>query len=748
MTSNWRISEDPAAMADERYENPVPSRQYLHDHLAKRGVLISADTLASELGIKAEDARIGLTRRLHAMERDGQLLCNRAGEFGLVDKIDLIRGVVISHRDGYGFLRPDEGGEDLFLSLRTMRAVMHGDRVLVRLATDTHQQRAEAKLVEVLERNTTEVVGRFFRERGTGFVYPDRRELHQDVLIAGGSEGGAEDGQIVVARLIEQPSSRSRAVGEVVQILGEEMAPGLEIEVAIRAHGIPHEWPAQVLSEVSGYGNSISRGESPTRTDLTALPLVTIDGADAKDFDDAVYCKATPKGWRLWVAIADVASYVQPRTALDGEARARGNSTYFPGEVVPMLPEVLSNGLCSLNPDQERLSMVCEMLVNQQGEVYRSRFYEAVICSHARLTYDEVADAVQHRHVEARDALAERINDLDGLYALYHAFAGARLRRGCIEFESNETQIVFGTDRKIERLLPVVRNDAHRIIEECMIAANVCAAKFLHRHKAGGLYRVHEAPNADKLKDLRAYLAPLGLRLGGGAAPTAQHFAALSQRFDGRADARALRTMLLRSLSQARYEPRMLGHFGLGLEQYAHFTSPIRRYPDLVVHRAIKHALKAADAAPWTPETEQLAEIAANCSRTERRSDDAGRDVTAWLKCEYMLDKLGESFNGTITAVVGFGLFVELDEILVDGLVHISGLGTDYFKFDPAQQKLVGERSGRAFGLGDRMRVRVARVNLDERKIDFECLDKSVSKEPQAARKSRKKSGKPKRRRG
>ena len=601
MSKHWRISKDPAALADDRYENPVPSRDFLRNYLANHGSLLDADTLAINLGLTAEDARIGLTRRLRAMERDGELLCNRAGEFGLVDKMDLIRGVVISHRDGYGFLRPDEGGEDLFLSPRTMRAVMHGDRALVRLATSPHQQRAEAKLVEVLERNTTEVVGRFFRERGTGFVYPDRREFHQDVLIASDMEGGASDGQIVIARLVEQPSGRSRPVGEVIQILGEEMAPGLEIEVAIRSHGIPHEWPRDVLEEVAGYSNTIPADAGATRKDLTKLPFVTIDGADAKDFDDAVYCKATPKGWRLWVAIADVASYVEPGTALDREARARGNSTYLPGRVVPMLPEVLSNGLCSLNPDRERLSMVCEMQINQDGEAYRSRFYEAVIRSHARLTYDEVADVVQHRVAAARDSRAAHVEDLEQLYAVYHAFAAARARRGCIEFESNETQIVFGADRKIERLLPVIRNDAHRIIEECMIAANVCAAKFVHKHKAGGLFRVHEAPRAEKLKDLRTYLAPLGLRLGGGSEPNAQHFAALSRRIDGRADARALRTMLLRSLSQACYEPRMLGHFGLSLDQYAHFTSPIRRYPDLIVHRAIKSVLRVAGAPAWKP---------------------------------------------------------------------------------------------------------------------------------------------------
>ncbi|MEM7407045.1 MAG: ribonuclease R [Pseudomonadota bacterium] len=721
-SKRWRLSADPEAAGDDRYAFPIPSRRWMHNYLSTRGAPAAAEQLAMELRLEQPDQIDGLRRRLFAMERDGELLCNRAGEFGLIEKMDLIRGVVLSHRDGYGFLQPDDGGDDVFMSPRTMRSLLHGDRVLVRLASNRNT-RPEAKLVEVLERNTTEIVGRFFSERGAAFVYPDRRDLHQDVLIAPGKDLEAADGQMVVARLLEQPSTRSRPVGEVVQILGDEMAPGLEIDVAVRSHGIPHEWPAAMLAETQGLQQHVCEDAIEGRVDLRALPLVTIDGADAKDFDDAVHCKATPRGWRLWVAIADVSSYVRPGTALDEEARARGNSTYFPGRVVPMLPEALSNGLCSLNPSVDRLAMVCEMLVNLDGEVYRSRFYEAVIQSHARLTYDDVAAIVAERDPDYRTAWHTLTPHIDALHALYGAFAKARGRRGCIEFETTETQIVFGAERKIERIVPVRRNDAHRIIEECMIAANVCAARFLERRKASGMYRVHERPKPDKLLELRDYLQPLGLRLGGGAAPEAHHFASLSKRIDGRADAPALRSMLLRSLPQARYDARALGHFGLALEHYAHFTSPIRRYPDLVVHRAIKHALKVPGAAVWQPVPEGLAELAAGCSRTERRSDDATRDVVAWLKCEYMLDKLGERFDGTVTAVTTFGLFVELDGMHVEGLVHVSSLGSDYFHYDPVERSLRGQRTKQRFGLGDRMYVQVARVDLDERKIDFALVE-------------------------
>ena len=734
----WRLKDDAHALADTRHVKPVPSRDYLLNFLTESGELASDDAIAAALGISDEEQLEGLSRRLGAMQRDGQLLRNRNGEYGLVDNMELIRGVVLAHRDGYGFLQPDDGGADLFLTPRTMRSLMHGDRALVRLSREHDHERREGKLVEVLERNTSEVVGRFFRERGAAFVYPDGRAQHQDVLIADGLEAGAMDGQIVVARLIEQPNKRSRPIGEVIQILGEEMAPGMEIEVAIRSHNLPHVFPDRVTAEMQTYPVEVDATQYPGYRDLRQLPLVTIDGADAKDFDDAVYCKATPKGWRLWVAIADVSSYVRPGTALDGEALNRGTSVYFPGRVVPMLPEGLSHGLCSLVPDQDRLALVCEMQVAQSGEVTRSRFYEAVICSHARLTYDEVGDALQHGDADARAGLGTLLPHLEELYRLYRVFASARVKRGCMEFDSDETQIVFGNDKKIDRLISVQRNDAHKIIEECMIAANVCAAKFLDRRKSGGLFRIHETPVADKLEDLRAFLAPLGLRLDGGKEPQAKHYAKLSDSVAERPDARVVRKMMLRSMPQALYEPGNKGHFGLALDAYAHFTSPIRRYPDLIVHRAIKQRLKCPGAANWAPAPERLTELALHCSQTERRADEASRDVVAWLKCEYMIDKLGESFNGTVNSVASFGLFVELDGIYVEGLVHVSTLGSDYYRYDPINLRLTGQRSGESFGLGDRVRVQVARVDLDERKVDFELTSSGAKHRRAKKRRSRK----------
>ncbi|NKC12361.1 MAG: ribonuclease R [Gammaproteobacteria bacterium] len=715
----WRLADDPATKLDPRQSErkPIPSRDYLIRHLTELAKPTGVDSLCASLGLRDEEQCEGVRRRLAAMVRDGELLQNRAGGYGLVGKMDLIRGTVEAHRDGYGFLRPDNGGDDLFLSPRTMRALVHADRVLARLSRSGQAGKEEARVVQILERNTSLVVGRYFRERGIGFVYPERRILHRDLLIPPDLAHDAQDGQMVVAKLVEQPSLRTRPVGEVVEILGEHMAPGLEIDVAIRAHGIPDTWPPEVEQEVRGVLPEVAQADKAGRTDLRELPLVTIDGPDAKDFDDAVYCKRTAKGWCLAVAIADVAAYVLPGTALDKEAYRRGNSTYFPGRVVPMLPEVLSNGLCSLNPHRDRLCMVCEMHIDDFGDIYRSRFFEAVMCSKARLTYDEVAQAVVERDRHVRDRLGEVAAHLDELYRLCKALLGARERRGCMAFESSETQIIFGAGRKIDRILPVTHNDAHRMIEECMIAANVCAARFLQRKREAGLYRVHEPPKADKLAALRTFLSPLGLRLGGGKAPQPQHFAALAKRARSRPDRGPIQTVLLRTMPQARYSASCDGHFGLALPQYTHFTSPIRRYPDLVVHRAIKAVLYPSGA---TATTSDMAEMGAHCSRTERRSDEAGWDVSAWLKCEYMLDKVGEVFDGTVNGIAPFGAFVQLDGIYVEGLVHVSVLGADYFHFDATRLSLTGERSGKTFKLGERMKVRLVRVDLDERKIDFE----------------------------
>lgn len=720
---------DPYAEREARkYERPIPSREFITQYLSERGMPLTQQALAEELGLLEEQDQEALRRRLAAMERDGQLIRNRRNEYGPVDKMDLIRGRVIGHPDGFGFLVPDEGGEDLFLSPREMRALMHGDRVVVRVAGIDRRGRLEGAVVEIIERNTHEVVGRFHREGGIGFVVPDNKRIQHKVVVPPEHQGCADNGQIVVVEILEQPGPYTQPIGRVTEVLGEHMAPGMEIDVSIRAYGLPFKWPESVQAEIAGLVPEVPESAKKGRMDLRATPLVTIDGVDARDFDDAVYCERTGKGWRLLVAIADVSSYVTPGTALDQEALSRGNSVYFPARVIAMLPEILSNGLCSLNPHVDRLCMVCEMHINTEGRMLRSRFFEGVMRSAARLTYDEVAAMLVGGDRKLRKKHAPLVSHLEELYALYKALHGARQERGAIDFETTETRIVFGPDRKIERVVPVKRNDAHRIIEECMIAANVAAARFLLRRKIPTLLRVHEGPNEEKLADLRAFLSELGLRLGGGDEPEAKHYAELLNRVQTRPDVHLIQTVLLRSLKQAVYGPENAGHFGLAHEAYAHFTSPIRRYPDLLVHRAIRHALRGGRPADFAYTHENMVNFGEHCSMTERRADDATRDAVTWLKCEYMMDKVGMEFDGIISAVTSFGIFVELNEIYVEGLVHVTALGNDYYHFDPAKHRLMGEHTAKIYRLADPVRVKVMRVDLDERRIEFELVQEAVSK--------------------
>jgi ribonuclease R len=706
--------------------------------LEARGRPMSASDLSAALGIESARDIVALTKRLRAMERDGQIIRNRRGDYGLLRKMDLIRGRIIAHRDGFGFLVPDEGGEDLFLSPREMRALMHGDRAVVRVTEIDRQGRRQGALVEVLERNTHRVVGRYRRDSGVGFVTPDNRRLHQDIMIPDSATGQAGHGQVVVAEIVEQPTKRSQPIGHIVEVMGDHMAPGMEIDVAIRAHELPFQWPDAVIAEAQALPSSVTAAAARGRTDLRDKALVTIDGADARDFDDAVFCTRTPSGWKLTVAIADVAAYVKPGTPLESEARLRGTSVYFPQRVLPMLPEKLSNGLCSLRPDEDRLCLACELQVGRDGQVKRSRFFEAVIQSAARLTYDEVAAAVVERDHQARRTLSDIIDQLDDLYALYAALKRARERRGAIDLDTQEARIVFGADKKIESIGSQTRNDAHRLIEECMIAANVAAARFLERHRIPALYRVHDRPAPDKVAELREFLSEVGLKLAGGARPEARHFAALLKRTAGRADDELIQSVLLRSLAQAAYSPRNIGHFGLGLDSYAHFTSPIRRYPDLLVHRAIKHLINRRASEHFDYDTEAMVSLGAHATMAERRADEATRDAVSWLKCEYMLDHVGEVFTGSIMGVTSFGLFVTLDDIHVEGLIHVSALGSDYFHFDPIGHRLTGERSATVYRLADRVRVRVQRVNLDERKIDLELADTG---KPRGPRRSAKRGG-------
>jgi len=709
---------------------PIPDRQQVLALLQRRGAPLTLDAIADACRLAPGRDRKQLFRALRAMERNGDLLRNRAGEYGLTGRMDLVRGRVIAHRDGYGFLVPDEGGADLFLAPRQMRDIMHGDRVVGRVVGIDGRGRREGAVVEVLERAVHQVVGRYTREAGAGWVVPDDSRIRHDILVPADAAIGAAAGDIVVVRITEYPHKYHRAQGRIVEVMGAHMAPGMEVEIAIRSHELPAEFPAAVLAEANKFGARVKAAAKRGREDLRELPLVTIDGADARDFDDAVHCRATPSGWKLTVAIADVAAYVKAGSALDVEAAERGNSVYFPGRVIPMLPEALSNGLCSLRPDEDRLCMVCEMLVSRDGTITRARFFEALMRSHARLTYDEMAVLVEARDREARKTRAPLLPHLDALYKVFKALVRARKRRGALELDTQETRVVLDASGKVEQVAPVQRNDAHRIIEECMVAANVAAARYVIKHKTPALFRIHDGAKPDGLDALRTYLANVGLSLPGGAKPEPKHYLNLLKKARARADGALIQVMVLRSLSQAVYSPDNIGHFGLALEMYAHFTSPIRRYADLVLHRALKSIINGRRRAPYRYAHEQLVSLGEHVSMTERRADDATREALNWLKCEYMLDKVGQEFMGTVTGVAGFGLFVILDGLHVEGLAHVSTLGQDYFHFDPSRQVLHGERSGEVFGVGDRLRVRVARVDLDERKVDFERVGGSAREQP------------------
>ncbi len=649
------------------------------------------------------------------MQRDGQLMANRKGELCVAAKLDLVTGTVQGHPEGYGFLVPDDGSADLFLEPKEMHKVLHGDRATVRRTGTDRRGRPEGEIVDVLERANTTIVGRLYEERGIAFVVAENRRINQDLLVPPGERGSAKSGDVVVVEVVEQPSPQREAIVRVIEVLGSYTDPGMEIEIALRKHDLPHEFSATASKQADRLPKEVRAADRKGRIDLTALPLVTIDGETAKDFDDAVYCERAGKGYRLIVAIADVSHYVRDGDALDRDSRERGTSVYFPRRVIPMLPEALSNELCSLKPVVDRLCMACEMDVGGDGVIANYKFYPAVMHSRARLTYTQVWDWLSEPKKAPREAKA-LLPHLSDLYALYHALKAAREARGAIDFDTVEMQLEFDVKGKIVRVVPVARNDAHKLIEECMLAANVCTAQFLERHKHPALYRVHEGPTPEKLSALRDFLGSCALSLPGGDKPTASDYARLLLRIKDRPDYALLQTVLLRSLQQARYRPDNVGHFGLSYEAYAHFTSPIRRYPDLLVHRAIKAVLAQSEYKPGGSSWSALGE---HCSFTERRADDATRDVENWLKCYFMQDKIGESFGGTISGVTSFGIFVTLDNLNIDGLVHVTELGRDYFHFDAGRHAMVGERTGRVFQLAGRVRVTVARVDLETTKIDF-----------------------------
>jgi len=725
-----RIHDPHADREALRYERPIPSREALIVFLEQHGQLMKAEAIAHELGLASPTDFEALTKRLAAMLRDGQLIQNRRGGYGVASKLDLIPGSVLANAEGYGFMRPDEGGDDLYLSPAEMRKVLHGDRVLASVVGVDRRGRRQGAIVEVLERRSPRLVGRVIEQNGVVLVTPDDRRLHQDVMIAAGKDRGARSGQIVVVEITDQPTAHRGPMGRILAVLGERLTPSLVVSMAIASHGLPDEWPAAALRDAADVSPDVQATEIAGRVDLRDMPLVTIDGEDARDFDDAVYAVPQSDGFRLIVAIADVSHYVQPGSALDTEAYNRATSVYFPGFVVPMLPETLSNGICSLNPKVERLCMVCDMQIGRDGEVARSKFYPAVMRSHARLTYTRVWQAIGEKNADACNELADVLPQLKHLHQLYKILAKARQRRGAIDFESTEVEFRLAPSGEVVQLGAYERNDAHKLIEECMIAANVEAAKFLQKRRIPAPYRVHAPPPASKYDDLLQFLKEFHLQLPPVDQVTPGDFSALLKKVRKRADASLIESVLLRSQSLAVYQPDHPGHFGLALATYTHFTSPIRRYPDLLVHRAIRHALAGGTASDYTYGASDMVGMCVHCSQNERRADEAERDVDERYKCAWMEKHVGSEFDGIVSGVTSFGVFVELTESKISGLVHITQLPNDYYHFDAVRHLLSGERRGLKFRLGDPVRVQVLRASLEDRKIDFRL----VAAEPERRR--------------
>ncbi|MBP7579829.1 MAG: ribonuclease R [Vogesella sp.] len=712
-----RLQDPHLSREKTKYDNPLPSREFVLEILEKNGVPMHAEELAAVFPIYDHELDL-FERRLRAMERAGQILINRKGEICVAQKLDLIPCRISGHRDGYGFaVREDGEGDDIYLSEREMHKVMHGDRVMIRPAGTDRRGRPEGRIADVIERATTRLIARIYNERGVWFAVAEDRRVRQEMLVEAGGDGGAKHGQVVMVDILEYPDAHRQAIVKVSEVLGDYADPGMEIEIALRKHDLPHIFSDEAVAQAVATSQKVGKKDIKGRVDLRDLPLVTIDGETARDFDDAVYAEKSGKGFRLIVAIADVSHYVRPGDALDVDARTRSTSVYFPRRVIPMLPEELSNGICSLNPDVDRLCMVCDMQISARGKVKKYQFYPAVMRSQTRFTYTQVWQLLSEGGEHPRKP------QLETLYALFQQLLAQRKKRGAVDFDTVETQMLFNEQGKIDKIVPVVRNDAHRLIEECMLAANVCSAEFILKHEHKCLFRVHEGPTPEKLENLRRFLNVSGLTLGGGDKPTTKDYAELADRVRERPDASMIQTMLLRSMQQAVYQPENLGHFGLSYEAYTHFTSPIRRYPDLLVHRTIKAILADKKYKPGKWEA-----IGEHCSMAERRADDASRDVQSWLKTYFMRDKVGEVFTGKISAVAGFGIFVLLDGLYVEGMIHISELGKDYFHFHKDLQAIIGEKSGLRYQLGDAVTIKVMRADLETAQVDFALLDQGRAK--------------------
>lgn len=753
-------------------EIKIPSREDILAVLRQAQAPLTREQVYEHLKL-SEDRIPIIEKRLNAMERDGQLMPNRKGMLLLSTKLDFVAGRVAGHRDGFGFLVRDDRGPDAFLSPREMQKVLHGDRVLVRITGTDHRGKPEGTIVEVTERKTNRLVGRLVSERGILLVIPEDQRIKHDILVSPKDVGNATPGKVVTVEIIEQPTRHSQPIGKVAEVLGELDDPGMEIEIAVRKFDVPHEFNLMTMNQAESIPNEVEYKDLKGRVDLRDVPFVTIDGEDARDFDDAVYCTPsndTKGGWRLLVAIADVSHYVLPGTPIDQEATKRGTSVYFPRRVIPMLPEKLSNGLCSLNPGVDRLVLVCDMIIGPKGAIKAYQFYNGVIHSAARLTYNQVWDALTDSQSMTAKAMGHVYGDVENLYTLFKVLFESRQRRGAMEIDTVETQVMLDPDGKIDKIVAKRRNDAHRLIEECMLAANVCAADFLERSKHPSLYRVHEGPTVEKLQNLRTFLRSVALTLDGGDDPTSIDYANLMKKIQGRPDQALLQTMMLRSMQQAIYTPHNSGHFGLAYPAYAHFTSPIRRYPDLMVHRSIKALLAGKRYVPMPLDEREFEDFDPKrrvdkseeisrwdqsgnwFSSTERRADEASRDVMSWLKCFFMKERVGDTFQGHVSGVTSFGLFITLDALYVEGLVHVSELGTEYFQYSDSLHELRGERSGIRYRLTDPINVQVSRVDLDARRIEFRLVQgvkfESLMRDPGSAKPNGKAGNRPQRQQG
>ncbi|MEK9932478.1 MAG: ribonuclease R [Methylophilaceae bacterium] len=717
-TKKIRNSDPFLNREKENYQNPIPSRELILEVMNDHGVPIPKKELIKKLEITKDEYPF-FEKRIGAMARQGQILINRKDILCISKKLNLIPGKIMGHPDGFGFLIPEDSSlQDVFISPKEMSKVFHNDEVMVQVTGLDKKGRQEGVIVEVLSRGNSIIVGRVIQNHGVTIVRAEDKRISQDILVPYHQDMNAQPGQVVEVEMTTQPDFRTKPMGQITKIIGNYSDSGIEIEIALRKHHLPYEFSKDAIKESESFKDEILISEYKDHADLTKLDFVTIDGETAKDFDDAVFAEKAESNMRLFVAIADVSSYVSINSQLDKEALSRGNSVYFPRRVIPMLPEKLSNGLCSLNPQVNRLTMVCEMVIDNEGLVSEFKFYPAIIFSKARLTYTIAHKILYENDDDLTKKYSHVLTNLKSLKKVYDLLSKQREKRSAIEFDSVETAINFNEDGKIDSIQPVHRNEAHKIIEECMLAANVSAAKFLLKENSPAIYRNHESPKEEKLELLKNYIAEFGLKLGGGQKPSAKDYSALLQSIRSRPESQMLQTMILRSMQQAVYETKNKGHFGLAYDTYTHFTSPIRRYPDLIVHRAIKEKLKRNEL-----RVKDLDGIAKQCSTTERRADEASRDVEDWLKCYFMKDRLGDVFSGTISSVTGFGVFVSLDEIYIEGLIHVTDLGNDYYVFNKSKHALIGERSGKSFGMGDRVKIKVAKIDMELSRIDLILID-------------------------